>query len=84
VYLGSTKMRGTEGDRWTFTASGPVTLLAARLSEFGRGGQILVGEETARRGMESIPVASLGRVKLKNMVDPGEVFKVTASSKKSN
>ncbi|MBW2000104.1 MAG: adenylate/guanylate cyclase domain-containing protein, partial [Deltaproteobacteria bacterium] len=31
VYLGSTKMRGTEGDRWTFTASGSVTLLAARL-----------------------------------------------------
>ncbi|NIS60552.1 MAG: hypothetical protein GTO13_07610, partial [Proteobacteria bacterium] len=38
VYMGSTKMRGTEGDRWTFTASGSVTILAARLSGYGRGG----------------------------------------------
>jgi hypothetical protein len=26
VYLGSTKMKGSGGDRWTFTASGPVTI----------------------------------------------------------
>lgn len=49
VYLGSTKMRGSNGDRWTFTASGSVTILAARLSEFGRCGQILICKETARR-----------------------------------
>ena len=40
VYMGSTKIRGTGRDRWTFTASGSVTILAARLSEFGQGGQI--------------------------------------------
>jgi class 3 adenylate cyclase len=81
VYLGSTKMRGTEGDRWTFTASGPVTILAARLSEYGNGGQVLVGEETARRIGESFSLASLGEVNLKNIEDSGEIFQVLAAQK---
>ena len=45
--VGSTKFRGTTGERWTFTASGPSTNLAARLGGFARNGQILVSPETA-------------------------------------
>jgi class 3 adenylate cyclase len=77
VYLGSTKLRGTEGDRWTFTASGPVTVLAARLSEYGQGGLTLIGEETARRIGQSFPLRSLGHIDLKNLEDSGEVFQAT-------
>jgi class 3 adenylate cyclase len=76
VYLGSTKLRGTEGDRWTYTASGPVTVLAARLSEFGHGGLTLIGEETARRVGPSFSMRSLGKVDLKNLEDSGGVFEV--------
>ncbi|MBW1802820.1 MAG: adenylate/guanylate cyclase domain-containing protein [Deltaproteobacteria bacterium] len=76
VYLGSTKMRGIEDSRWTFTASGPVTILAARLSEYGRGGQILVGEETARRLGSAFRVSRLGKLPLKNIEDSGEVFEI--------
>jgi class 3 adenylate cyclase len=76
VYLGSTKMRGTEGDRWTFTASGPVTILAARLSEYGSGGQTLIGEETARRIREVYSLNPMGRVTLKNLEDSGEIYEV--------
>ena len=47
--VGSTKFRGTTGERWTFTASGPSTNLAARLGGFARNGQILVSPETAKR-----------------------------------
>ncbi len=78
VYLGSTKMRGTERDRWTFTASGPVTILAARLSQYGRGGQILVGAETAKRLDERFQLTSVENVSLKNIQDPGRVFQVNA------
>lgn len=76
VYMGSTKIRGTWRDRWTFTASGSVTILAARLSEFGRGGEILIGEETARRIGDNIPLNPLGKVPLKNLEDSGEIYQV--------
>ena len=78
VYLGSTKMRGTERDRWTFTASGPVTILAARLSQYGHGGQILIGEETAQRLGKRFQLTPMEEVSLKNMRDPGKVFQVNA------
>jgi class 3 adenylate cyclase len=77
VYLGSTKLRGVEGNRWTFTASGPVTVLAARLSEYGRGGQTLISEETARRVAASFSLQPLGKVPLKNLDDSGNVFQVS-------
>jgi class 3 adenylate cyclase len=76
VYLGSTKMRSTLGDRWTFTASGQVTILAARLSQYARGGQILLAEETAKRLDPDYPMVPLGRVELKNLADSGDVFQL--------
>jgi len=76
VYLGSTKMRGTEGDRWTFTASGQVTILAARLSDHGHDGRILLGEETARRVNGQFSMVSLGKPSLKNLKDHGEIYQV--------
>ena len=79
VYLGSTKMRGSEGERWTFTASGAVTVLAARLAQFGRKGQILIGEETARRVEGLFPLNHLGKIKLKNLSDSGEVYEISLS-----
>jgi adenylate cyclase len=76
VYLGSTKMRGAGGDRWTFTASGPVTIMAARLSDYAEAGQILVDSEAARRIRGTFPLTSLGNVRLKNFKDSVEVFQV--------
>ena len=76
VYLGSTKMRGTGGDRWTFTASGPVTIMAARLSDYAQAGQILIDSETAGRMRGVFPLTSLGNIRLKNFRDAVEVFQV--------
>jgi class 3 adenylate cyclase len=77
VYLGSTKMSGTEAERWTFTASGGVTNLAARLEQYAQGGQILIGEETARRVEGLFPMKRLGEISLKNMKNSGEIFEVS-------
>lgn len=79
VYLGSTKMRGTGGDRWTFTASGPVTITAARLSDHARTGQILVDSKVAEKIRGVFPLTPLGNVRLKNFRDPVQVFQVHLS-----
>jgi class 3 adenylate cyclase len=77
VHIGPTKMSGAGGDRWTFTASGFVTVMAARLSDYAQGGQILIGEETARRVEKSFPLTLLGKVKLKNFKHPVDVYQIT-------
>jgi len=80
VYLGSTKMRGSEEERWTFTASGAVTIMAARLSQYAKEGQILLGEETARRVEKDYPLNSIGKIPLKNIKDPGEIYEISSVS----
>jgi len=64
------------GERWTFTASGPVTNLAARLGSHATGGQILLSPETAVRVRDRFPVRSLGLASLKNLSSPVEVWEV--------
>ena len=53
--VGTTRFAGPVGERWTFTASGPVTNLAARLGNRATGGQILLAPETARRVHDRFP-----------------------------
>ncbi len=79
VYLGSTKMRGSEGERWTYTASGPVTVLAARLADYASEGQILIGEETAERVEKLFSLNPIGKVPLKNINDSGEVYEISSN-----
>lgn len=76
VYLGSTKMRGDGRERWAFTGSGSVTILAARLSEYVHGGQILIGEETARRLGQRFSLNPLGKIPLKNLLDSGKIYQL--------
>jgi CheY-like chemotaxis protein len=47
--VGSTRFEGLRGTRWTFTASGAVTNLAARLSAAAGPNQLFVAPETMRR-----------------------------------
>lgn len=76
VHIGPTKIKGTKGDRWTFTASGPVTVMASRLSDYANGGQILVGEGTAQPVEQSFRLTPLGKVELKNFKHPVHVYQV--------
>ena len=73
VLLGSTRFEGVRGMRWTFTASGPVTNLAARLAGMAQARQILVGPETVRRVAKRYHVQQLGREHLKNLAEAIEV-----------
>jgi class 3 adenylate cyclase len=74
--VGSTCFHGVSGDRWTYTASGPVTNLAARLGGLATGGRVLVGPDTRRRVESAFPLADLGEHRLKNVSRPVRVFEL--------
>jgi class 3 adenylate cyclase/HAMP domain-containing protein len=74
--LGSTRLHGVTGERWTFTATGPVTNLAARLCDRATQGQVLLSAETARRVRASFTLRSLGPIALKNISTPEEVWEI--------
>lgn len=76
--LGLIRLHGVAGERWTFTATGQVTNLAARLGDRASGGQILVSAETARRLRGRFGLRSLGALPLKNIARPVETWEVTA------
>ncbi len=74
--VGATHFEGVQGARWTFTASGPVTNLAARLAGVAKADQILIGPETLRRLGERYHIERLGRERLKNIAEAIEIYRV--------
>jgi class 3 adenylate cyclase len=72
--VGSTRFEGLRGTRWTFTASGAVTNLAARLAGMAKPGEILIGPETAQRLGDRYSLQRLGPEHLKNFAGPIEVY----------
>ena len=77
--VGSTRIEGVRGTRWTFTASGPVTNLAARLAAAAGVGQLLVGPETVRRLGHGFRLERLGHISLKNIDEAVEICRVLGS-----
>jgi class 3 adenylate cyclase len=72
--VGMTRFHGAAGTRMTFTATGPVTNLAARISSAATGGDILVGPETARRIRGEIPLHDRGSMLFKNIKEEVPVY----------
>jgi len=77
--VGMTRFTGSLDTRMTYTASGSVTNIASRLSDYAKGGDILIGENT-RQLIEGLwPVYSLGPVVLKGLESPTQVFSLLRS-----
>src|SRR5690349_2157090 len=74
--VGATKLGAAAGQRWTFTASGPTTNVAARFAAFAQGGDIIVGPPTAERIRQHFVLESLGEQTFKNVSQPIRVFRV--------
>ncbi|MCI0529272.1 MAG: response regulator, partial [Nitrospira sp.] len=74
--VGSTRFEGLRGTRWTFTASGSVTNLAARLAAVAEIGQVLIGPETARRLGDRYRLEMLGHKHFKNVTEAMDVYQV--------
>ncbi len=78
--VGMTKFRGASGTRMTFTASGPVTNLAARIASEAAGGDILVGPETAERIRDEIDLFDRGLMHFKNVKEEVRVYSLLRSA----
>jgi class 3 adenylate cyclase len=76
AFVGPTKLEGASGARWTYTASGAVTNIAARIAAMGEAGTVLVGPETARRITGFFAVRSLGIYQLKNITEAVMVYQI--------
>jgi adenylate cyclase len=72
--VGMSRFTGTSGTRMTFTATGPVTNLAARIASAAKHGDILVGPETASRVGADIKLFPRGLMNFKNVSEPVQVF----------
>ncbi len=72
--VGMTKFKGALETRFTYTATGPVTNVAARLADYAEGGDILIGEETKRLIDGLWPVYEMGEVTLKGIHRPLKVY----------
>lgn len=75
--VGLTRFEGLAGTRWTFTASGPVTNVAARIGKLATHGAIFLGEETAQRVHGLFPLQEVGMPHLKNVREPVKVYRVS-------
>jgi class 3 adenylate cyclase len=74
--LGATKMEGRAGTRWTYTASGLTTNIAARLAALAKGGEIMISEETLGRLPSEAAAEDLGIQALKNVERPVRAFRL--------
>ena len=74
--VGATKLGAAGSQRWTFTASGPTTNVAARLAASAEGGDIVVGPVTAERIRGRCVLESLGEKTFKNVSQPLAVYRV--------
>ena len=76
VFLGATRYDGISASRWTFTADGLTTVLAARIAGLATEGRILLGPETVNRLQKDFLIQPFGEHRLKNISRPVPVYQL--------
>ena len=79
--LGAAKFDSLTGSRWTYTARGMVTNVAARIGALASDGAIHLSRSTADRVKDHFPVKSKGKFRLKNVSEEVEIFTVNEYKK---
>ena len=74
--LGAAKFDSLTGSRWTYTARGMVTNLAARIGDLAKGGEVLLSQSTAGRVKDYFSLKPMGKASLKNVSEKMEIFSV--------
>ena len=80
--VGMSRFQGKAGTRMTFTASGPVTNLAARLASGATNGDILVGPETVARIGNRMVFYDRGLMRFKNVSVETQVYSLLPGNRK--
>lgn len=71
AWVGATKMKSLTGERWTYTASGLVTILAARIGALSGETQLYIGSETYKHVRDECVCEFVGANRVKNVT--GEI-----------
>lgn len=79
AWVGSTKMKSLTGERWTYTASGLVTVLAARIGALSGESRLYVGPETYQCIENLYDCEFMGLQKVKNVKEPIPIYWVKNS-----
>jgi class 3 adenylate cyclase len=74
--LGATKIEGRAGTRWTYTASGMTTNIAARLAAQAQGGEIVLSGETRARLDVDLELEDVGLRELKGVERPMPLYRL--------
>ncbi len=72
--VGAVKFESYTGSRWTYTARGSTTNVAARIGGLATGGGVFLSGGTAARVGDHYELRSMGKLKLKNVSEEVEVF----------
>ncbi len=76
AFVGAAKFDSITGSRWTYTARGGITNVAARIGAQARGGKVFLSKSTADRIMHQFPLSPLGKFSLKNVSEEVEIFEI--------
>ena len=79
--VGMTRFTGSVGSRMTYTATGPVTNLAARIAGAATNGQILLGPETVSRLGGQFSLDDVGERRLKNVESPVRLYNLVTKGR---
>ena len=74
--VGAAKFESYTGSRWTYTARGLVTNVAARIGAQATNGKIFISEATAERVKDQFTVTPLGKFNLKNVSKEIEIYQI--------
>ena len=74
--VGAARFDSITGSRWTYTARGSITNVAARIGAQARGGKIYLSNTTAERIKNHFSLAALGKFNLKNVSEEIEIFEI--------
>ena len=76
AFVGAAKFDSYTGSRWTYTARGSITNVAARIGAQAKGGKVFLSNTTATRVKDQFTLAPLGKFNLKNVSEEVEIFEV--------
>jgi class 3 adenylate cyclase len=76
AFVGAAKFDSYTGSRWTYTARGSLTNVAARIGAQAKGGRVFLSPTTAARVKDHFTLSPLGKFSLKNVSGEVEIYEV--------
>ncbi len=76
AYVGTTRMKNAIADRWTYTASGLVTIVASRIASISNKNNVYISGETYKRIQDRFECIPMGEFSLRNVSKKVSIFHV--------